>query len=302
VSDATGDSWVCYFAGRTALWTVLFTGAAMGLDKVRAADTQAGHDQQQTIRCAVIGGMMDTDFWPELVDRFEAKTGHRVQVVAEGPKRLIAKSFIAGRADLITMHASDTVINLVADGYGSDPQPWARNDLLLVGPPEDPAGIKGNKDVVQALQRILETNSKLLFHSSLGANEVLADLLAAGNLKPERQQTLAVPFDEGREMLQYASREKAYALVGRIPFLNGKIADGGLVIMVQGDHRMRRPYVVAVAVAKDPSDPRHLAAKQLAAFLRDAETQQWILNFGRGVLDDRPLFFPVVTSPTHPSD
>jgi len=99
-----------------------------------------------TIRCAVIGGMMDTGFWPELVRRFEASHGHRIEVVAEGPKRVISQAFVAGEADLITMHAGDTIINLVADGYGVDPQPWAKNDLVLVGPANDPASIRGMTD------------------------------------------------------------------------------------------------------------------------------------------------------------
>ena len=36
------------------------------------------------------------------------------------------------------MHASDTIVNLVADGYAVDPQPWLKNDLVIVGPRDDP--------------------------------------------------------------------------------------------------------------------------------------------------------------------
>jgi hypothetical protein len=35
----------------------------------------------------------------------------------------------------------------------------------------------------------------------------------------------------------------------------------------------------------------------LAEFLRREETQQWIAGYGRGQLDDRPLFFPVSIPP-----
>jgi tungstate transport system substrate-binding protein len=281
-------------AAAFVLFTPLLTIAA---EAPTVPGQPSGPARGQVIRCAVIGGMMDTDFWPELVRRFEKASGHRVEVVAEGPKRVIAKAFVAGKADLITMHASDTVINLVADGYGIDPQPWARNDLLLVGPPEDPAGIRGEQDAVRALEKIIATKSKLLFHSSLGANEVLSDLLAAGNLQPDPQRTIMLPPETGRELLRRASQEKAYVLVGRIPFLNGKIPSGGLQIMVQGDPRMRRPYVVTVAVPKSHEDPRYQAARLLARFLRDRETQDWIAGFGRGKLDERPLFFPVVPQP-----
>src|SRR6185503_2913977 len=92
---------------------------------------------QPVVRCAVIGGMMESGFWPELTQRFEKQTGIRVDVVASGQRQGIGAVFAHGGVDLITMHACDTVLNLVADGYADDAQPWARNDLVLVGPADD---------------------------------------------------------------------------------------------------------------------------------------------------------------------
>ena len=44
------------------------------------------------------------------------------------------------------------MVNLVADGLAVDPQPWVRNDLVIVGPPADPAHIRGAADAVVALE------------------------------------------------------------------------------------------------------------------------------------------------------
>lgn len=103
-------------------------------------------------------------------------------------------------------------------------------------------------------------------------------------------------------MLVRAAKERAYALVGRIPFLNGKIPSAGLEIMVRGDVRMRRPYLVVVAPIARAGTKRHAGAEKLAAFLRQPETQRWIGEFGRGSLDDQPLFFPVSIEPNRPAD
>ena len=249
--------------------------------------------QHVTIRCAVIGGMMDTGFWQEVTKRFTTKTGIKVEVVAVGPKQIISGPFRRGEADLTTMHACDAVINLVADGHGIDPQPWARNDLLLVGPPSDPAKIKGMTDAVAALKKIIETKSRFLVHQSLGTNEVLHDLLAAGELELNEDSTVSLPIDRHRQLLQRAAKEEAYTLVGRIPFVNGKIRNDGLEIMVRGDVRMRRPYLVVARTSKGKSDSHQQAACQLAAFLRAPETQEWITTYGKGTFDDQPLFFPV---------
>lgn len=252
----------------------------------------AADGDKPTIRCAIIGGMTDTGLWPAVSRRFQEKTGYSIEVVAQGNKRVIVPDFERGGIDLLTMHASDSVINLVADGYAEDPQPWARNDLLLVGPPADPAGIRGEKDAVKALEKIASKKCKLLMHASQGANEVLADLLAAGGIEPDLDTLVSLPVDRHRQMLQKASQEKAYALVGRIPFLNAKIPREDMEIMVQGDKRMRRPYLVIVAKRSEP-DARSRAAKEFAAFLRSPETQDWLKEFGKGHLDDQPLFFPV---------
>jgi tungstate transport system substrate-binding protein len=276
--------------------------ALAALRGVNAAGPPKSSEQPETVtvRCAVIGGMTDTGFWQALGERFEKATGFKLDVVATGPKHEITGVFRRGEADLVTMHASDTIINLVADGYGENPQPWARNDLLLVGPKDDPAGIQGMSDAVAALEKIIDAKSKLLVHQSLGTNEVLHDLLAAGDLTLDPEATISLPSDRHRQLLQRAAREHAYTMVGRIPFRNGKITNEGLVIMVQGDPRMRRPYVVAVST-RERGSPRHKAACRLAEFLRAAETQRWIADFGRGALDDRPLFFPVVVPAAAPA-
>ena len=249
--------------------------------------------QPRTVRVAVIGGMNDTGFWESLAHQFEEKTGIHVEAVATGPKDGISAVFKQGGIDLITMHASDTLMNLIADGYAMDPQPWARSDMILVGPSDDPAGIKGMTDAAAALRKIAQTKSPFVVHSSLGAQEVLRGLLESGDIQLDPEHTTILFDDRQRRVLQIATEKKAYTLVGRIPFRRGKIPNGGMSVMVQGDERLRRPFVVAIADPARFADAHLDEARQLAAFLRDPQTQAWIGQFGKGRFDDSPLFFPI---------
>jgi len=168
---------------------------------------------------------------------------------------------------------------------------------VIVGPASDPARIRGERDAVGALRRIIETKSKLLLHASSGANELMSDLLAAGELELDSATTISITGDKQRQMLKRAAEEQAYTLVGRIPFLSGKLETGPLVIMVEGDERLRRPFLVVTAIPKraDPAAAARLvSARNFAAFLRESATQEFIANFGKGRYDDRPLLFPVV--------
>lgn len=245
----------------------------------------------KTVRCAVAGGLNEIDFWPQLADRFQRSTGIEMVFVATGPKHVIVEAFKAREADVIAMHASDAIINLVADGFGEHPQPWAKNDFVIVGPASDPAKIKGTSDAVAAIGQIIAGRSKLLLHASSGASELMSDLLAAGEFELDPQTTLSLPGDKHRQMLRRAAEEQAYTLVGRIPFLSGKIERGGLEIMVQGDERLRRPYLIVTTTRREGG--RDVAARKLIDFLRSAETQAFIAGFGKGRFDERSLLFPV---------
>jgi len=250
--------------------------------------------EPETVRVAVIGGIVETGFWQALSERFEESTGHEVEVVASGTKCQIAKVFREGNADLITMHASDTIINLVADGYAVNPQPWLKNDLLIVGPEADPAGVRGMNDALAAMKKIVDSRSPFVVHSSLGAQEVLRNVLDAAGVSLSPDTTTVMLSEQARQVLATAAEKSAYTLVGRIPFRSGKLPNAGLVLMVQGDPELRRPYVVAVADRRRFPEARVEAAARLAEFLRFEETQGWIAGYGRGQLDDQPLFFRVV--------
>lgn len=263
------------------------------------APTTAPTTQPRTVRVAVIGGMNDTGFWEALSRRFEESTGIRVETVSSGPKDGITSVFKQGGIDLITMHASDTIINLVADGWADDPQPWARNDMIIVGPAKDPAEIKGMTDAAAALKKIIDSRSPFVVHSSLGAQEVLRGVLDANDLALDPDHTTLLLDDRQRRVLHIAAEKSAYTLVGRIPFRSKKIPNDGLEVMVAGDARLFRPFVVAVANPAKVKDAHVLEARRLVEFLRNAETQKWIGEFGKGKFDDRSLFAPVEIHATH---
>lgn len=251
------------------------------------------------VRCAVIGGMIDTQMFVELGARFEADTGIKIEIVATGPKDTIAAAMRQGRVDFITMHSSDTMVNLVADGYALDPQPWVKNELIIVGHKDDPAGIRGMTDAVAALQKIADAQAPFIVHSSLGSQEVFRDVSQAGGVSLDHEQLIFSPEQRKHAVLGLTWEKHGYTLVGRIPFLDNKMTNPGLVIMVQGDQSLRRPYLAAVANPQRFPQTRIESARKLGAYLRSPATQEWLLHYGEGKLDQRPLFFPVVIDPHH---
>jgi tungstate transport system substrate-binding protein len=299
----------CVVISRRAQRGIAFSArplvASTQQDPAPATDSYAsiipddGPDDGKTLRAAVIGGMVETGFFQDLADRYEKETGVRVKILAAGPKMHLEEAFKHKvRVDLITMHASDTIVNLVADGYCRDPQPWLRNDQVIVGPPEDPAGIRGMTDAAAALAKIAAVHCPFVVHSSLGTQEVLRSILELNNIHLDESRLTINFLDNQRNVLHIAAQQHAYTLVGRIPFRMGKLPSEGLQVMVQGDPRLRRPYLVAVSDPAKVPGARYELARQFARYLRLPETQAWIAQYGKGKLDADPMFFPVVVPPT----
>ncbi|MGC4033594.1 MAG: substrate-binding domain-containing protein [Tepidisphaeraceae bacterium] len=274
--------------------------AMIDAERLIAAPSGTAAPAGPTVRCAVINGMNITGFWKAVTDRFTQQTGIRIETVSFGEKAIIDNSFREGGIDLLTMHACDKVINLVADGLAFDARPWARNDLVIVGPPSDPAGVRGLTDAAEAFRRIAKSGSQLVVHSSLGAQEVLRGILVAGNVQFDPARVTMLFDDPNREVLKTAADKTAYTLIGRIPFRMGRLPNAGLELLVQGDPAMRRPYVVVVANPETVKGARVDLARQLADYLSSPATQAWIETWGRGQLDDRPVFFPVKPKPNIP--
>jgi tungstate transport system substrate-binding protein len=269
-------------------WATACGAPAVVVGPEPAADAQV----TGPVRVAVIGGMSTTGFFQAAATRFTHDTGIAVDIVATGPKDVLAAAVRAGQVDLVTLHSCDTFANLAADGYVLDLQPWLRNDLLLVGPPDDPAQVRGS-DAVEAMRRIVRARAPFVLHPSLGVNEVLRDLTHEGGVDLDPEATTVVLKERFRPVLQLAEEKHAYVVVGRVPFRNGKQPHTTLVPLVERDPRLRRPYLVAVVNPQRVPTARLAAARVLQAWLRSTATQAWVAEYGRGQIDDQPLFLPV---------
>jgi tungstate transport system substrate-binding protein len=266
--------------------------AACGREPAPAQKQEAALSRpKQTLRVAVVGGMLETGFWSAIAERYERATGDKLELAASGPKPIVVAAFVKGGIDVITVHASDAMVNLVADGLARDPQPWVRNDMVIVGPSADPAGVRGEKDAVSALGKIIAAKAPLLVHASHGADGVLHDLVEAGKLQLDPTATIRFDGENQHQILAAAKDKGAYTMVGRIPVLLGKLRADGIEVMVRGDPRLRRPYLVEVARNAQSG------ADDLVAFLRSPATQEFIATFKKGQYDADPLFFPVVPEP-----
>jgi len=251
-----------------------------------AADTHV-------VRCAVIGGMTMTGLWYQITKMFEAKTGYRIEVIATGPRPILDAAMRAGKVDLLTMHSGDITTDLVADGYGIDMRPWARNELCIVGPPDDPAHIRGMTNGAAALRKIAAAKAHFVDFADIGSRELVHTLWQQSGVEPRGEWLLQDQTVSRWNILQYARSNDAYVVVGYIPTQIGRMPATGMEIMVKGDPVMRRPFIVMETNPKKFPQANYNGAKTLSDFLLSPEVQNFLLQFGTQTNGASPLFFPV---------
>jgi tungstate transport system substrate-binding protein len=247
----------------------------------------------RVVRCAVIGGMTMTGLWQQITKLFEAQTGYRIEVVVTGPRPMLDAAMRAGKVDLLTMHSGDITTDLVADGYGVDMRPWTRNELCIVGPPDDPAHVRGMTNGAAALQKIAAAKAHFVDFEDIGSRELVHTLWGLAGLDPRGDWVLKDEVVSRWNILQYARSNDAYVVVGYIPAKTGKMPATGMEILVKNDPVMRRPFIVMESNPKRFPHANYAGAKALSDFLLSSEVQNFLLQFGTQSNGIGPLFYPV---------
>ena len=277
----------------------MFVGCcALVLSLVSSCDRKAAvAANPHVVRCAVIGGMTMTGLWPELAKMFEADTSYKIQVVATGPRPILDAAIRAGKVDLLTMHSGDITTDLVADGFGVDMRPWTRNELCIVGPPDDPAQIRGLTNGVDALGKIAASKSNFVDFQGIGSRELVHTLWRLADIEPKGDWILKDDTAISKwNVLQFCRSNHAYVVVGYIPAQTGKMQNDGMEILVKGDPIMRRPFIVMEANPKKFPQANYAGAKALSNFLLSPKVQMFLLKFCGQANAAGPLFFPVMTT------
>jgi tungstate transport system substrate-binding protein len=197
-----------------------------------------------------------------------------------------------GNADVLLVHAPASEKAFMEAGFGKDRALVMHNDFILVGPAEDPAGIKGVA-VVDALKTILAKNVTFISRGDdSGTHKAELALWKRAEFDPEAASP-AWYLETGQGMgasLIVASEKDAYILTDRATYLASK-DNLQLDILVEGDKALLNVYhVITVNPDKWPR-VNYEGAVAFSEFITDAATQETIGEFGADKFGE-PLFYP----------
>jgi len=238
---------------------------------------------QERLKIATTTSLYDTGLWGYLEPMFEEEYGVEVDILSAGTG--IALEYgMRGDVDVITVHSKSRELQFVADGYGVERVPFAYNYFLIVGPADDPAGIKGLSPE-EAFQTLYETGSGSFIcrGDESGTHGKEQAIWAAAGFDYEEVRTAGDWYVEaGRGMgatLLMASEMGGYTLTDMGTFLSYKSELELVPIVDEGAILLNVYSVIAVSPESNP-DTNIEMANNLIAFLTSPEIQELIGEYG----------------------
>jgi tungstate transport system substrate-binding protein len=184
-------------------------------------------------------GPIDAGIVGLLEDEFEKDTGIRVRHVGSGTGAAldIARK---GNVDLALVHAKSLEEKFVNEGFGTERIDLMYNDFVIVGPPDDPAGIKGMKMAAEALKKISEKKVTFISRGDRSGTHVAEmELWGKAGIKPSG--SWYVIYEKGATgnvpTLRYTDERNAYTVMDRATYLTLK-NQIKLAILVEKDEAL----------------------------------------------------------------
>ena len=241
----------------------------------------------QSITMASTTSTEQSGLFGYLLPEFKKASGLDVKVVALGTGQALDTAR-RGDADVLFVHDPVAEEKFVADGWGVKRYPVMYNDFILVGPRNDPAGVKG-KDIVDALKKLAAGNGDFVSRGDKSGTHAAElrywKLAGADAAKGSGYKECGCGMGPA---LNIAASSGAYALADRGTWLNFKNR-ADLAVLVEGDTRLFNQYgVMVVNPAKHPH-VKGQDAQKFVDWVVSPAGQTAIANYKIG---GEPLFFP----------
>ncbi len=248
-----------------------------------------------------------------ILPEFTKDTGIRVKVFAKGTGAAI-RDGMDGNVDVIFVHDKPREDKFMQEGYGAYRLAVMHNDFIILGPKNDPAGIRG-MNAKEAFRRIAD--SKSLFVSrgdDSGTHAKEQELWGLAGITLEKRKTDVIKEGKAESLeyiypavlgeryisigqgmgktLTFSEEKQAYTLADRGTYLEyryGREQGLDLEILCEGGDNLGNPYgIIPVNPEKYP-DVKYEYADRLARWLVSERGQRLIADYR---IQGHQAFFP----------
>jgi tungstate transport system substrate-binding protein len=280
---------------RSLLWLVallLLSAPLLAPSASRAAQgtpTAVARTGPQDVLLATTTSTADTGLLDALAPLFQEATGYTLKPIAVGSGAALELGK-RGEVDVVLAHSPQAEVDFMAGGFGEERRIVMVNDFVIVGPADDPAGIKGEPSAVAAMTKIAAARSPFVSRGDeSGTNALELKLWKQAGIEPAGAWYIESGTGMG-DTLNIANERRAYTITDRGTYL--ALRDHlDLPIMVEGDKALLNVYHVITLNPANGPGINSAGGQAFLTFLLDPVTQDFIGKFGVEKFGE-PLFSP----------
>ena len=231
-----------------------------------------------TLTIASTTSTYDSGLFGFVLPSFEKSHNVKIKVVSVGSGEALELGK-RGDADLLVVHAPQSEQQFMDAGYGVYYKPLWYNDFVLLGPSQDPAGVRGMKDAAQALLGI--AGKEAIFVSrgdNSGTHQLEKQLWTVAGKTPSGPWYLSAGQGMG-ETLTLANEKGGYTLSDRATYLKWR-SKIRLELLVEGDVHLKNFYHAMIVDPKRYPHVKYDMAKQLIDYFISEALQKSLQDFG----------------------
>ena len=244
-------------------------------------------DNAKLIRLTTTTSALNSGLLEKLKPAFEADTGYTVNIEAFGTGRALRRAR-DGNADVIIVHSPAAELKFMHAGYGLARLPLMKNDFILAGPENDPAGVATTSNIISAFKAIAEKQAGFISRGDdSGTHNKELEIWHKSNIVPYGKWYIEYGHGMGKT-LSFADEMNAYLLADRGTWLAMR-EQLRLVQLFESDGMLDNPYhIISINPDKHPSVNKQ-AAQRFIEWMTSKHGQDIIKNF---TIDGEQLFTP----------
>jgi tungstate transport system substrate-binding protein len=213
-----------------------------------------------------------------LAEQFAQKNNSTLCWVKAGSGQSI-KYLKEKNVDMIMVHAPAAEKKAVEEGWATKRMLIGSNEFYIVGPPEDPAGIKKAKTAAEAYRLIANSQSKFFSRGdNSGTHKKEMDAWANAGIQPAGSWYI-VTKDFMKATLKRADAEKGYFMTDSSTWVSVRNEMKNLAILFRGDVFLVNTYHTLLQPAG--ATPGQKTASKFIDFVSSADGQKTIATYGK---------------------
>lgn len=287
------------------IFTLLFAGCGQkeaGKPEVSAAAASAAPTEaaapaipsapkNPNIILSTTTSTQDSGLLDYLIPVFEKETGYKVKTIAVGTGQALEMGK-KGEADVLLTHAPASEKPMVEELVVTDYSLFAHNDFIVIGPADDPAGVKDAKTAAEAFKAISSKGSVFISRGdNSGTHKKELEIWKAAGIEKPTGAWYQESSSGMGQTLMVANDKAGYTLTDRATYLAQMKNMTNMEILNQGSKELLNVYHIMKVNPEKFSKVNSEGANAFIDFMLSPDIQKMIGEFGKDKYG-QSLFFP----------